>query len=228
MTGPSTNNKDSFFARKEQAEFVMRVYRETPAVIRDLFRQENELLLKALGESRRVLEIGCGFGRAVDSVPSGSSYFGIDIGLPYIVEASHLHPNRLWICGDATRLPLPDRCFDTAFCIQNTLGNMIGLEAAVLTQAQRILRASGRLILSLYSEDSFEIRRMWYDRLVDIGIFRRFWLDSENPRIARSDTGWSSRCYDKTEIADLLASGFAKIHMQKLDSFLYFVVAQTA
>src|SRR5262249_31866966 len=127
MTGPSTNNKDSFFARKEQAEFVMRVYRETPAVIRDLFRQENELLLKALGESRRVLEIGRGFGRAVDSVPSGSSYFGIDIGLPYIVEASHLHPNRLWICGDATRLPLPDRCFDTAFCIQNTLGNMIGL-----------------------------------------------------------------------------------------------------
>ena len=214
--------RTDFFSRKEQAEFISRVYAETPYVVQSLFRRESQLLQGALAGSRRVLEVGCGFGRVLEWVPEAVAYTGIDIGRHYVEEAKTRNPRGDWICGDATCLPFQDESFDAVFCIQNTLGNMEGIEGKVISEMRRVCRRKGRLILSVYSEDSFEIRRLWYDRLVDAGIFRRVWLDPEHPRVARSNTGWSSRCFDRKEVRALF--GAVSMEIVKLDAFLYFCV----
>jgi len=216
----------SFFARKEQSDFIKRVYRETPAIIRDLFLRENEMLNQALSSSKRILEIGCGFGRALKSVSKHERYTGVDVGLNCVLEAKMNHPDRQWVCSDGTRLPFHNSEFDAVFLIQNTLGNMEGIETMVLGEANRVAVPDGKIILSVYSEDSFEIRRLWYDRLVDIGIFGQVWLDSSNPRIARSDTGWSSRCFDAGELKQYFQGLHCSLEINKLDSFLYFCVAR--
>jgi hypothetical protein len=101
---------------------------------------------------------------------------------------------------------------------------MEGLESKVISESTRIVTSSGKVIVSVYSEDSFEIRRTWYDRLVDLGIFGQIWLDPSNPKFVRSDTGWSSRCFDRDELVMLLKLGGASIEITKLDHFLYFCV----
>ena len=217
--------KDSFFVRKEQAKFISKVYSETPLVIQDLFRQESELLQKELIGQAGALEVGCGFGRVLEWVPQEVHYYGIDISIHYVQEAQERNPRGNWICGDATALPANDRAFDTVFCIQNTLGNMEGIETKVIAELRRVCRKGGKVILSVYAEDSFETRRLWYDRLVDVGIFRRVWLDSSNPRVARSDTGWSSRSFDKNELKAFF-TGAQKLEITKVQSFLYFCVAE--
>jgi SAM-dependent methyltransferase len=171
-----------------------------------------------------VLEVGCGFGRVLEWVPEGVAYAGVDISRHYLEEAKARNPRGDWICGDATSLPFGDS-FDAVFCVQNTLGNMEGIEEKVLSEMRRVCRPGGKVILSVYSEDSFEIRRLWYDRLVDAGIFRRVWLDPDRPRVARSDTGWSSRCFDRAEVRGYL-EGAASVEITKLDSFLYFCTAK--
>ncbi len=215
----------SFFARKEQSEFIQRVYQETPTVIRNLFLSENEMLNQALFSCKRILEIGCGFGRAMKSVAKEQRYTGVDIGLNCVLEAKADYPDRQWVCADGTRLPFGNAEFDAVFLIQNTLGNMEGIETKVLREAKRVAGPDGKIILSVYSEDSFEIRRLWYDRLVDIGIFGKVWLDVTNPRIARSDTGWSSRCFDAAELKQYFQGLQCSLEINKLDSFLYFCVA---
>jgi len=209
----------SFFSRKEQAEFIQRVYKEAPPAIRSYFQTETDWLRKALIGCNSALELGCGFGRALAGVDPAVQYTGMDIGFDYVAEAHVLNPRGNWVCGDATALPLKPQTFDALFLIQNTLGNMEGIESKVIAEARRI--AKKKLIISVYSEDSFEIRRTWYDRLVDVGIFGKVWLDPDNPRMARSDTGWSSRCFDRQELIWMLnIHQSSEIH--KLDNFLYF------
>lgn len=216
--------KDSFFSRKEQAEFIQRVYKEAPPVIQELFRKETELLRQALNGCTSALEIGCGYGRALAGVDPGTQYTGIDIGFDYVAEAKVRNPHSNWICGDATSLPFSASTFGAVFLIQNTLGNMEGIEKGVISECKRIVELGGKLIASVYSEDSFEIRRTWYDRLIDAGIFGKVWLDPDNPKIARSDTGWSSRCFDRQELIKMLKGSETSLEIAKLTNFLYFCV----
>lgn len=194
-------------------------------MVQKLFQQESELLRKSIPEAGRILEVGCGFGRVLEWVPEGAGYFGIDISRHYVEEARARNPRKNWICGDATALPFLNESFDAVFCIQNTLGNMEGIEERVTAEMRRVCRKGGTQILSVYSEDSFETRRIWYDRLVDIGIFRRVWLDPDHPRMARSDTGWSSRCFDRSEVRGLFGAS-RSVEITKLDAFLYFCIAR--
>jgi SAM-dependent methyltransferase len=217
-------NQTNFFSRKEQAEFIQRVYKEAPPAIQNYFNSETELLRNALIGCSRVLEVGCGFGRALSGVDSAIEYTGVDIGFDYVAEAQILNPQFSWVCGDATVLPFKSEIFDAVFLIQNTLGNMEGIEAKVLAASRRVASKNGRLVVSVYSEDSFEIRRTWYDRLVDAGIFGHVWLDGKNPKIARSDTGWSSRCFDRQELTEMLKAERTSIEITKLDHFIYFCV----
>ncbi|PWT94256.1 MAG: hypothetical protein C5B54_00250 [Acidobacteria bacterium] len=215
--------KGSFFAKKEQAEFIQKVYKQTPDLVQDFFNRETGFLQEALAGKKLVLEVGCGFGRSMPAVDPKSHYFGVDIGFTYVAEALRRNNRGNWICGDARNLSFCDSSFDAVFCIQNTLGNMEGIESRVIHEAKRVCAENGSLIFSVYSEDSFEVRRLWYDRLVDAGIFGRVWLD-DNPKVARSDTGWSSRCFDQQELIKLL--GLKNIQVKKLDSFLYFCTGQ--
>lgn len=216
------SGSDNFFARAEQAEFIQRVYREVPPVIQRYFEQENRLLTAALYGCRHILEIGCGTGRAVEAVPNRTSYTGVDIGFSYVAQARSQHPIHHWLCADACRLPFSASTFDAVFCIQNTLGNMPGIGEQVVSESLRVLRKPGRMILSVYAEDSFETRKQWYDRLIAAGIFERVWIDPVSPKIARSNTGWSSRCFDRSEIECLFEPHRVQSQVTKIGSLLYF------
>lgn len=212
----------SFFALAEHSQFIQQVYAAAPSQLQQYFREEGEMLRRGLHGARCVLEIGCGFGRALDCVPEGTNYTGIDIGFGYLVEASRTRQPGKWVCADATALPFADGAFDAVFCIQNTLGNMEGIEQKVLAESFRV--CNGRLLFGVYSEDSFDLRRLWYDRLVELGIFGRYGLDPVNPRIVRSDTGWSSRCFDSEELQQMLGAG--RVTIRKIGALSYFCTAK--
>lgn len=218
--------KTNFFSQKEQAEFIQRVYREVPSAIQSYFDTEMEWLRHAIVGCSRVLETGCGFGRTLPGLDPSIHYTGVDIGFDYVAEARIRNSRGSWICGDATALPFSPATFDAVFLIQNTLGNMEGIESKVVSESTRIATSNGKLIVSVYSEDSFEIRRNWYDRLVDLGIFGQIWLDPANPKIVRSDTGWSSRCFDRQELITMLKTDRSELTITKLDHFLYFCVVR--
>lgn len=217
---------DVFFARKEQSAFIKKVYELAPPAVCEFFAHEERLLNGALSDCARVLEIGCGNGRALHAVPQQAQYTGIDIGFPYILDARREYPDHNWVCADACRLPFAAAMFNAVFCIQNTLGNMPGIEADVLRESFRVCGPSGKVILGVYSEDSFEIRKQWYDRLIAAGIFARVWLDPNFPRIARSDTGWSSRCFDQNELTQLFERNGAHPGVIRVDGFSYFCIAE--
>lgn len=93
----------------------------------------------------RLLEIGCGEGANLHHLrPAGAIRFGIDYSAPktaFARRATDAHT----ATADATRLPFADECFD-AVLIRDVLHH-IGDVPAVLSEARRVLKRSGKLTL---------------------------------------------------------------------------------
>ena len=68
--------------------------------------------------SGRVLDAGCGYGRASDWFwYTENSYLGVDFSPDFIQKAKEIYPERSFEVQDLTALPYPDQSFDWSFCI---------------------------------------------------------------------------------------------------------------
>ena len=99
---------------------------------------------------RRVLDVGCGFGRHLLALQSkGADVIGVDLGEPYLrlsplfaVREGQSTPAR--ICAKGERLPFPEARFDLVLCIRSL--SYMDLRAT-LDEAARVLVDGGRLIV---------------------------------------------------------------------------------
>lgn len=124
-------------------------------------RLEKEILLSMVGSIPNrgpVLDAGCGTGNnAVLLAQRGMSVTGVDISDKMLqvarskVVKAGLKVNL--IQADASKLPLPDNCFDTAIC-------SLVLEFAenpemIVRELFRVLRPKGVIILSFLNKNSY-------------------------------------------------------------------------
>lgn len=66
----------------------------------------------------RVLDVGCGWGRASKLMPQTvTEYIGIDISPEFIKEAEKKFPGLMFLVGDARKLPFKDKEFDWTVAI---------------------------------------------------------------------------------------------------------------
>jgi len=80
-------------------------------IINDLIPLETE------GNPTRVLDAGCGYGRASEWIPESVQYTGVDLSPDFIHFAGELYPDRTFQVGDLTSLPFENNTFDWSFCV---------------------------------------------------------------------------------------------------------------
>jgi malonyl-CoA O-methyltransferase len=99
----------------------------------------------ALGRSRRALDAGTGTGRYIPLLASAGAQVivGLDLSLPML---GHNASGRPRVCGDACRLPFPDRSFDLV-CSSLMAGDVEDVDAWV-QEAGRVLAPGGHLVYS--------------------------------------------------------------------------------
>ena len=137
--------------------------------------RRRRLVREALGvrSGDRVVDVGCGpgFGSAellADVGPTGA-VVGIDTSAVMLAAAARRCDglgDATFHAGDATRLPVEDRGFDRALCVQ--VLEFVPDVAAALTELYRVLRPGGRALvwdvdwstLSWYSTEPARMQRM--------------------------------------------------------------------
>lgn len=100
-----------------------------------------------------VLDVGCGTGAVIallhEKYPQ-ARYVGLDL-TPSMIEAAQAKdlPNAKFVVGDAEDLPFPDAAFDAVLC-SNSFHHYPD-QRAFVSEAWRVLRPGGRLILRDYT-----------------------------------------------------------------------------
>ena len=103
-----------------------------------IFKQIN------INSAGSVLEVGCGTGAVLSSLPNGLRSFGIDLQFEPLEFAANSFQRSAYVCGDAFHLPLADTSFDFTFCHYLLLWLKSPLDA--LQEMKRVTKPGGFVV----------------------------------------------------------------------------------
>jgi 2-polyprenyl-6-hydroxyphenyl methylase/3-demethylubiquinone-9 3-methyltransferase len=144
----------------------VRCYDIAPARVQQYLAEEIEFVLLRVRPTDSVLELGCGYGRVLQSlIGHAREIVGIDtsrdsLALAYELlgrDACRLHEM------DATALEFDDGRFDVVLCIQNGISAFGVDRRKLVREAVRVTRSGGRCIFSTYSPQFWPHRREWFE-----------------------------------------------------------------
>jgi len=142
---------------------LAQVYDLASPRIRQYLDAEARYVIENVKGGSRILELGCGYGRAMKEVaPHVARIIGNDISRGSLeLAASHLRHfrNSDLVRMDASRLAFRDGTFDAVFCIQNGISAFGRDRRVLVAEAVRVVKEGGVILFSSYSA------RIWADRL---------------------------------------------------------------
>jgi ubiquinone/menaquinone biosynthesis C-methylase UbiE len=107
-----------------------------------------------------VLDVGCGTGKLLETyADAGATCSGIDLSEAMLGEARKLLGDRADLrMGDATAMPFDDDSFDLAICSLMIHELDPGIQLAVLSEMERVVSPTGRLLIVDYRDGSLRIK----------------------------------------------------------------------
>lgn len=116
---------------------------------------EEKFLKKTIPEKARVLEIGAGDGRIIDSLNNGKRKItGIEIAnLSFLKNKYKGNKNIKINKMDAHKLLFKNKSFDVCIIMYNSLG-LMNNPLKVLKECKRVVNKKGQIILSTYTIDA--------------------------------------------------------------------------
>lgn len=119
-----------------------------------------------LTEQSSVLDIGCANGTLLDMLHKKVEFYGtgIDISPEMVKVAQELHPEFNFFAASAQTMPFPDEAFDLMICSASF--HHFPNPAAFLTEAKRVLRPDGRLVIAEIRIPVYDVRKV-YNRHIE-------------------------------------------------------------
>lgn len=156
------------------AERLRRVYEIAPPRIRRYLDAEMSHVLERIGQGDVVLDLGCGYGRAMPgwAVRAGL-VVGVDASLASLLLAHRMLeglPNCLLVNADAVTLPIRSAGLDVVACIQNGLSAFHVNGEALVREAVRVTRPGGAVLFSTYSPKFWDYRLEWFRLQSEAGL----------------------------------------------------------
>ncbi len=142
--------------------------KKAPPKIREYLEKENQFLRKHIRKDSRVLDIGCGYGRTIQSIMSiPSKIVGIDDNPRMIKKALHALGKKTKVelfLENAEKMHFKNGYFDYVLCMANTFGNFDEKKVAILQEMKRVTKQNGTIYMSVFSERSIEYRVRGYKK----------------------------------------------------------------
>jgi 2-polyprenyl-6-hydroxyphenyl methylase/3-demethylubiquinone-9 3-methyltransferase len=155
-----------YYGEKLSALRLKTCYDLAPPAVRRYLAAEIEHVRTRLAPDRRVLELGCGYGRIMrELAPSAGLLAGIDtsaVSLRMAREYLARHRNTVLARMDATCLGFAPASFDLVYCVQNGISAFHTDPRALWQEALAVTRDGGRVLFSSYAEEFWADRLAWF------------------------------------------------------------------
>ena len=158
-------DESGYYARKLAGERLRRCYEMAPRRVQQYLEAEVEFVLGRLNPDSWVLELGCGYGRALHPLgQKAARAVGIDTAMESLrLAQSWIEESSTSLLEmDAAELGFRDGCFDLVVCVQNGISALKLLPHRLMGEAVRVTCAGGRAMFSSYAEEFWEERLAWF------------------------------------------------------------------
>lgn len=149
-------------------DYWERVIQHPIPAYQNFFQKEDEYLHNHITPNSKVLDIGCGDGRAILSILDiTKEVSGIDSDPKAIEDAKRNlkdYPTVDLKQADAFNLPFEDNSFDYTILMM-TLVNFADNKQKALEEMKRVTKDSGKVIISVYSDTALNDRLEMYKQI---------------------------------------------------------------
>jgi 2-polyprenyl-6-hydroxyphenyl methylase/3-demethylubiquinone-9 3-methyltransferase len=155
-----------YYSEKLSAARLRLAYEIAPPRVRQYLRAEINHVRSKIRKGDSVLDLGCGYGRALPSFSRTAGLtFGIDSSLSSLRSALGITmelPKIHIACMDAVCLAFADNTFDKIVCIQNGISAFHVDQRELIRETIRVARPGGVVFFSTYSEKFWDQRLEWF------------------------------------------------------------------
>lgn len=160
------NSSNRYYSHKLSAERLKRCYEIAPPRVKQYLEAEIEFIMEKIKPSDMVLELGCGYGRALKKLTTkAKTVVGIDTSYTSLLLAKEImsnDPQCYLLAMDAVKLGFGNKRFDKVICIQNGISAFGVDQRKLIEEAMRITRSGGHVFFSSYSENFWKDRLAWF------------------------------------------------------------------
>lgn len=158
--------KRNFYAKHLSALRLKQCYEIGSPRIQQYLEAEIQFTLSQIQPSDTVVELGCGYGRVlVRLLEKIENVYGIDTSTNNLALAETYlknYNNIKLLQMDAENLEFPDDFFHKVVAIQNGISAFKIVPEVLITEALRVTKKGGLIILSSYAEQFWEERLKWF------------------------------------------------------------------
>jgi len=158
---------DTYYSSKLAAERLARCYDIAPPRVQQYLRAEIDFALDHIFQGDVVLDMGCGYGRAIPPLARKAGLvIGIDISLPSLRFGKPFLQglfNCFLLEMDAAWMGFREGSFDAVLCIQNGISAFRMDPLLLISEGLRVIRENGLFLISSYSEKFWEHRLEWFE-----------------------------------------------------------------
>ncbi|NHJ02990.1 MAG: class I SAM-dependent methyltransferase [Candidatus Heimdallarchaeota archaeon] len=224
-----TRIKDKdYYSKKLFASKLKHAYEIAPPRIQQYLEAEILYVLDLIQVDYYVLELGCGYGRVLKPLAmKARKVVGIDIAeaslnyaRKYLKDFSNVELHRM----TARNIQFKPESFDTVLGIQNAISAMKIDPIHLITQALRVTKRKGKLILSSYSDKIWDARLNWFEIQSKAGLLGE--LDYENTKngtIACRD-GFKATTFRTEDFSSLVEKMNLKARIEEVDKSSIFCI----
>jgi ubiquinone/menaquinone biosynthesis C-methylase UbiE len=163
-----------YYEDRLSGDGLQKCYELAPPRIRRYLDAELRFVAERLRGSRSLLELGCGYGRAMKRVSLLVPWIvGCDTSRRSLqLATSYMAPrhNFSLVRADASQLAFRDGVFDAVFCIQNGISAFGVDRGRLVAEAVRVTRSGGSILFSSYSPRIWEERLDWFREQARAGL----------------------------------------------------------
>jgi len=197
-----------YYARRLSAERLRRCYEIAPPRIRKFLQAEIEFVVSRLSPGDAVLDLGCGYGRALPRLSQRTeTLVGIDNSAESLQLALSLMRS---VSGcallqmDAARLAFRDGAFDCVVCIQNGISAFKVDQRSLVAEALRVTREGGRTLFSTYTEEFWPERLDWFRLQAEHGLIGEIDESATGNGIIACKDGFRATTADRARFSSLV------------------------
>lgn len=155
-----------YYSENLSAERLELCYELAPPRVKRYLAAEIEHVVSLIPRGAVVLELGCGYGRVLERIATGSSLAcGIDASINSLCLAGNrlAQASNIFIAAmDASNPAFKAGTFDIVCCVQNGISSFHVDQRALMETAVMLAKPTGEVLFSSYADGFWEHRLDWF------------------------------------------------------------------